>query len=127
MSPLKSISDSDFEMFSTYLRDISGICLGKNKKYLIASRLRTIMQKEKAKSLGALLTMAKTNRRSKLVERIVDAMTTRETLWFRDIHPFDILQSHILPDFERVGKKNVRIWSAAYPDGSPRYVSRPQQ
>ncbi|MGM8892075.1 CheR family methyltransferase, partial [Psychrobacter sp. 1Y1] len=51
---------------------------------------------------------------------VIDAMTTNETLWFRDRYPFELLSSTILPTFSRLGRP-VKIWSAACSSGQEPY------
>src|SRR4030065_60208 len=93
-----SISKEDYENFQAFLEEACGITLGDNKQYLIASRLGALLSEYKIPSLRALIERLRADRRSELYERIVDAMTTNETLWFRDAFPFEILRQVILPD-----------------------------
>ena len=117
----KSISQADYESFRTFLEGACGITLGDNKQYLIASRLGALLAEYQIPSLGALIERLKKERRSELYERIVDAMTTNETLWFRDAFPFEILRQVILPDQARARVPGMRIWSAACSSGQEPY------
>lgn len=54
-------------------------------------------------------------------ERVIDAMTTNETLWFRDVHPFEIFKQVILPELALRQKHTLRIWSAACSSGQEPY------
>ena len=60
-----------------------------------------------------------------LRDKIVDAMTTNETLWFRDTHPFVILREKLLPPLGeelRAGNRfRIRIWSGASSTGQEAY------
>jgi len=58
---------------------------------------------------------------SKLRHRIMDAMTTNETSWFRDSYPFDILKELILPELAKSPPRQLRIWSAACSTGQEPY------
>jgi len=71
--------------------------------------------------LRALIERLKNDRRSELYERIVDAMTTNETLWFRDVFPFEILRQVILPELVKARVLGTRIWSAACSSGQEPY------
>ncbi len=51
---------------------------------------------------------------------VIDAMTTNETLWFRDNYPFELLQNHLLPQYMRLGRP-LKIWSAACSSGQEPY------
>ena len=116
-----SITHQEYQEFCLFLEEVSGISLGDNKQYLIKSRLHSLMTEMGLSSLSELIVCIKRDLKSGLRERIVDAMTTNETLWFRDIFPFEILRSHILPDFSGQRSRPVRIWSAACSSGQEPY------
>lgn len=65
--------------------------------------------------------MTRMGQDSKLRERILDAMTTNETSWFRDRYPYDILKEHILPELATQRGNSARIWSAACSSGQEPY------
>lgn len=116
------ITPQEYEAFKTFLQDACGILLGDNKQYLVKSRLRRIMEENSLSTLGELLERVKRSGRSSLKEVVIDAMTTNETLWFRDNHPFRILQEKLLPEFgDRKGAESLRIWSAACSTGQEPY------
>lgn len=120
MGKFNEISEFDFNRLRNYLKEASGICLGKDKQYLASKRLEKLMKNERA-TLGELINRAKNTRNNGLLEQIIDAMTTRETLWFRDTTPFEILRTHILPELTTTGSKPIRIWSAACSSGQEPY------
>jgi chemotaxis protein methyltransferase CheR len=116
------ITPQEYEAFKTFLQDACGILLGDNKQYLVKSRLRRILEENNLNSLGELLDRLKRVGRSGLRELVIDAMTTNETLWFRDNHPFRILQDKLLPEFaERNSLQPLRVWSAACSTGQEPY------
>jgi len=116
------ITPQEYTAFKTFLQDASGILLGDNKQYLVKSRLRRILEGNQLGSLGELLDRLKRPGRNNLSEVVIDAMTTNETLWFRDNHPFRILQDILLPDFaDRKMAQPLRIWSAACSTGQEPY------
>jgi len=111
-----------YDEFCTFLEKHSGICLGASKQYLVASRLRRLMTEHKLSSLKDLMSKIQMVSQVKLKTQVIDAMTTNETLWFRDNHPFRILDEKLLPEFG--GRKNarpLRIWSAACSTGQEPY------
>lgn len=121
-SSTSSVSVDDYQQFRDFLQQACGILLGDNKQYLVTSRLRKIMEQEGIDSLGVLVRELKKPSAREFKERVVDAMTTNETLWFRDNHPFRILSDIILPELAEVkGVKPVRIWSAACSTGQEPY------
>ncbi|WP_029653618.1 CheR family methyltransferase [Marinobacter daepoensis] len=116
------ITPQEYEAFKKFLQDACGILLGDNKQYLVKSRLRRILEENSLNSLGALLERLNRPGRGGLKEVVIDAMTTNETLWFRDNHPFRILQEKLLPEFsDRNGLSPLRIWSAACSTGQEPY------
>lgn len=116
------ITPQEYEAFKTFLQDACGILLGDNKQYLVKSRLRRIMEENNLDTLGELLERVKRTGRSGLKEVVIDAMTTNETLWFRDNHPFRILQEKLLPEFgDKKSAQSLRIWSAACSTGQEPY------
>ncbi len=112
------ISKSDFALFRDFLERVCGILLGDNKEYLVASRLRGIMKEKELPTINDLVKKIEID--SRLREEVVDAMTTNETLWFRDAHPFKILQGRLLPELCE-SQKSVDIWCAASSTGQEPY------
>ncbi len=117
--PAKGLSSDDYNAFRTFLEDVSGIVLGDNKHYLVTSRLTRLMKEQDIESFSVLMQHIK--RDGKLRHRIMDAMTTNETSWFRDSYPFDILKEQLLPEFAKKQARQVRIWSAASSSGQEAY------
>ncbi|MCH8552844.1 MAG: protein-glutamate O-methyltransferase CheR [Natronospirillum sp.] len=111
-----------YEAFTDFLERHSGIALGANKQYLVTSRLRGIVRDTGVNDLGELLKLVERDVRGKLRGQIIDAMTTNETLWFRDTHPFEILRDRLLPEYvDSRPTKPLRIWSAACSTGQEPY------
>lgn len=113
-----SISPAEYNQFKQKLEQYSGIMLGDNKEYLITSRLRRLLESENLANLTELV--AGMDRNLKLKELVVDAMTTNETLWFRDDHPFKIFREKLLPELAN-SNRPLKIWSAACSTGQEPY------
>jgi chemotaxis protein methyltransferase CheR len=113
-----SISATEYVQFKQKLEQYSGIMLGDNKEYLITSRLRRLLESEKLTNLTELVKAM--DRNLKLKESVIDAMTTNETLWFRDDHPFKIFREKLLPELAKT-RRPLRIWSAACSTGQEPY------
>ena len=117
-----STGNLDFEQFRVFLEKACGILLGENKQYLVASRLNKLMEVQCIKSLGELVQRIQTQPRSGLREQVVDAMTTNETLWFRDTYPFEVMKNKVLPEAIKASPgARLRIWSAACSSGQEPY------
>lgn len=119
---LANISPAEYEEFRQFLEDACGILLGDNKHYLVQSRLGKMVADTSVASLGELVDqLRRETSGGKLRERVIEAMTTNETFWFRDTHPFRILAEHILPDYVQRKQRSLRIWSAACSTGQEPY------
>lgn len=115
------ISQQEYDAFRKFLEDACGIVLGDNKQYLITSRLNHLVKEFEISSFAELMRRLSNNQPAKLREHIIDAMTTNETQWFRDVYPFDILSQVILPELSSKRLKQLRIWSAASSSGQEAY------
>ncbi len=116
------ISDLQYHRFAIFLQSKSGIVLGEGKKYLVTSRLSSLITKYKCDCMDTLITLIVEEKDRALVDDAIDAMTTNETLWFRDTYPYLALQNVIIPDLVARGvDKQVRIWSAACSSGQEPY------
>ncbi|MFO8003285.1 CheR family methyltransferase [Thioalkalivibrio sp.] len=115
------LDPQDYEDFRVFLEQSCGLVLGENKHYLVTSRLSRLMGEFSVNSVAELLHLRKTGGRSGLRERVIEAMTTKETYWFRDIFPFEILKNQILPEQAKAGANNLKIWSAACSSGQEAY------
>ncbi|MBI1422975.1 MAG: chemotaxis protein [Gammaproteobacteria bacterium] len=115
------LSKSQYDDFRHFLEQSCGIVLGDNKHYLVTSRLNRLTQEFSFTNLGALLDALKKNNDGRLKERVIDAMTTNETSWFRDNYPFELMRENLLPDLARNKPSRLRIWSAACSTGQEPY------
>jgi len=117
-----STGNLDFEQFRVFLEKACGILLGDNKQYLVSSRLNKLMEQQGIKNLGELVQRIQAQPRGGLREQVVDAMTTNETLWFRDTYPFEVLKNKVIPEFIRNNPgQRLRMWSAACSSGQEPY------
>lgn len=115
---IKELTADEYLRFRQFLEKNSGITLGVGKEYLVNSRLRRMMEREGLGSFSELLSTVERNRI--LQEKVVDAMTTNETLWFRDDHPYRIFREKLLPELA-AQRKPLKIWSAACSTGQEPY------
>ncbi|GAA0857115.1 protein-glutamate O-methyltransferase CheR [Aliiglaciecola litoralis] len=79
-----------------------------------------LIREEKIADLSTCLQLIQSGNQAKLREKVVDAMTTNETLWFRDKYPFDILTNTLFNSLSS-SRRKVRIWSAACSSGQEPY------
>lgn len=116
----KQLDDKSYHQFRTFLEQQCGIVLGENKQYLVKSRLAPLMSKFQVSSLGELVTRTLSPTERQLRAAVIDAMTTNETLWFRDEYPFELLKTRILPNLKGQSMP-LKIWSAASSSGQEPY------
>ncbi|RQW63991.1 protein-glutamate O-methyltransferase [Vibrio viridaestus] len=115
-----TINDQEYKEFCRFLESQCGIVLGDSKQYLVRSRLSPLVNKYKVESLSTLMKDVITGRNRDMRIAAIDAMTTNETLWFRDTYPFAVLSEKILPEIA-AKKKPIKIWSAASSSGQEPY------
>lgn len=108
----------EFAFLAELLRRRSGISIASDKGYLVDSRLTPIAREEGCATLSALLKRVRAGGCEPLVDTIVDAMTTNETLWFRDRTPFDLFREELLPGLAAARPDGaVKVWCAAASTG----------
>lgn len=118
LSSTNMITPQGYLRFKQYLEKACGIMLSENKQYLVASRLGRLLEREGFAQIDDLVNKLERGGSAPLREEVINAMTTNETLWFRDTHPFTILKNKLLPEFTT---KPLRIWSAASSTGQEPY------
>lgn len=118
--PDKQLDDSEYTRFRNFLEQQCGIVLGENKLYLVKSRLAPLMSRFGVATLSELINRTLKPTERQLRAAVVDAMTTNETLWFRDGYPFELLKSKLLPEL-LANKNQLKIWSAASSSGQEPY------
>ena len=102
----RQLDDSSYHQFSVFLEQQCGIVLGDNKQYLVKSRLAPLMAKFDVPSLDELVARTLIPAERQLRAAVIDAMTTNETLWFRDRYPFEYFKSTLVPE---VKKKHTKF------------------
>ena len=120
---LKSLKPENFDFLCRTVYQDSGIVLDESKGYLLESRLIPVVKSEGATSLDDLCRLIRATGGERLRHKVVEAMTTNETLFFRDVTPFESLQKELIPKLvERAaGRRPVRFWSAACSSGQEAY------
>lgn len=118
-----TIGATDFDYISTMVRDRSAIVLEHGKEYLIEARLLPLARERGTGTVAGLVHELRLAPSGPLRDLVVEAMTTNETSFFRDAHPFTALSDHILPDLVRTrgGERLLNIWCAACSSGQEPY------
>lgn len=118
------MSGDEFTVFQRWVARNCGLSLGEDKKYLLETRLARLLQEYQCETYMELYRRIANATDLHLRDRIVDAVTTHETLWFRDDSPWVALRDRILPELcaatsTRSGP--IRIWSAGCSTGQEPY------
>ena len=123
-----TIQPAEFETLKKYIFDVSGIALASGKEYLVETRLKHLLTEYECKNYNDIYIKAKTDIKKTIERKIIDAISTNETYFFRDKAPFELLQHKLLPDIidaksKKNGslKPNIRIWSSASSTGQEIY------
>lgn len=118
----QEVTDVQYRRFAAFVEEKCGIVLGDGKQYLVNSRLSSLLSKFRVQTVDDLINLAMEEKpNNKAQEEVIDAMTTNETLWFRDTYPYKALETIILPELAKKAKYPVRIWSAACSSGQEPY------
>ncbi|MFO1242257.1 MAG: protein-glutamate O-methyltransferase CheR [Rickettsiales bacterium] len=111
----------DFDVLAGLLTQRSGIALTPDKQYLLETRLQPILAGLNCKTIGDLITKLKLDSKNDaLIREVIEAMTTNESMFFRDIKPFEQLKKMVFPEIKNK-QGTIRIWSAACSNGQEPY------
>lgn len=118
-----AVSAADFAVIAEVVRARSGIVLGPDKAYLVESRLEPVVRVRHLTGLADLASRLRARADDALAHEVVEAMTTNETFFFRDIRPFDHLRQKAFPALHAAcpPMQPLRIWSAASSSGQEPY------
>ena len=117
-----AITQAEFDIVRSLIRTEAGIVLEQGKEYLVEARLSPLARREGFASPSALIARLG-GIKSPLHTRVVEAMTTNETIFFRDIEPFEVLRKEVLPAMidARRATRRLQIWCGASSTGQEPY------
>jgi len=124
LSPVAAaLSSERFAFLQRFVHDQAGVVLEAGKEYLVQSRLAPLVERERLSSIDDLCARLASPGNASLAREVVEAMTTNETFFFRDIAPFESLKREVLPELvrSRDARKRLRVWSAAASTGQEAY------
>ena len=104
-----TISATEFDYLREFVRDRSAIVLDDGKEYLVEARLCPLARQEGLGSLSDLVRKIRSEPFGPLHRRVMEAMTTNETSFFRDIYPFEAFQKQIMPQLISA-RASERVW-----------------
>ncbi|QTA88425.1 CheR family methyltransferase [Desulfonema magnum] len=118
------ITEPEYILMKKYIEEHCGIHLEADKEYLVESRLADLLIETGCKSFQEFHLKARSNDPGgELRDRIVDAMTTNETSWFRDKNTWEYLEEVAVPALLSQAAETGRasVWSAAASTGQEAY------
>ncbi|MBT0771384.1 protein-glutamate O-methyltransferase CheR [Kineosporia sp. J2-2] len=115
-----TLPETDFTFVTGIVRQRSSIDLQPGKEYLVESRLAPVARKFGDKDVSALVSRLRRHDRD-AVDAVIDALTTNETSFFRDAHPFEAFTRLMLPEVKKFNSPTVNVWSAASSSGQEAY------
>ncbi len=123
VATLHKSATTSFDFLAELVLRKSAIVLEPSKHYLVESRLLPIARAHGWSSLEELVGALQRPAATALTDEVVDAMTTNESSFFRDLHPFNALKTHIVPDLiaKRARERTLHIWSNACSSGQEVY------
>jgi chemotaxis protein methyltransferase CheR len=118
-----TLSQAEFTFVSQLVRREASIVLAPGKEYLVEARLIPVARALGSPSVTEFLADLQRRPNPTNQRKIIDALTTNETSWFRDREPFAALTDVVLPELvkSRASSRKVRLWSAASSSGQEAY------
>jgi len=112
-----------FTRLAAFLKANSGLILTPDKTYLVNSRLLPVAERHACKSVDELVAKLSAPANTQVKQDIIEAMTTNETSFFRDVSPFERFRDFVLPELieRRKMRKSLRILCAAASTGQEPY------
>jgi chemotaxis protein methyltransferase CheR len=120
---ISAVTPLEFDYVRALVHDAAALVLEPGKDYLVESRLAPVARDAGFASIADMVARIRHEAYGRVHHEIVQAMTTNETSWFRDSHPFDALANEVLPQLiaRRAAERRLTIWSAACSTGQEPY------
>jgi chemotaxis protein methyltransferase CheR len=122
-NPKPQTAEEDLRFIAAILLRESAVVLEPDKDYLIETRLEPLAKREGLHSVEELIRIVRRHPHPPLIKKIVSALTTHATSFYRDVHPFETLREIVLPELlsNRAGSRGLNLWSAACSTGQEPY------
>ena len=122
-TPVAEIHSENYRFLQEHVYSQAGIVLEEDKHYLFESRLTPIVRQLGLGSINDLCALIQATRESEVGRRVVEAMTTNETYFFRDPAHYEAIRTVLLPRLKesRRDTRKLRFWSAAASTGQEAY------
>lgn len=114
-----NLTPQDFDYIRKMVLDRAAIVMDPGKEYLVESRVIPVVKQEGLNDISGLVEKLRSSSDDTLSDKVVDALTTNETSFFRDFYPFEALREKVIPDLiqKRQGNLKLNFWCAASASG----------
>nr|WP_320026383.1 protein-glutamate O-methyltransferase CheR [uncultured Acetobacterium sp.] len=120
-----ALSEQEYQLFQRYIAEKCGIALDESKAYLVESRLAKLLIDSQCESFSELFALLESHSDANIETRVIDAITTNETYWFRDPGSWQMITTEWLPQkiaaMQARKNQKIRVWSAAASTGQEIY------
>ena len=121
-----TMNEDTFRQLRDFIYEKTGIYVPDNKKYFLENRLSRIVKEKNFKGYEDYLHFLKYSSHRQDIARLFDAITTNETFFFREPQQFDVFSNSLIPQIikenAQMGRKDIKIWSAACSTGEEPYT-----
>ncbi|MCS7214546.1 MAG: protein-glutamate O-methyltransferase CheR [Thermodesulfovibrio sp.] len=121
-----TINDEIFKQLRDFVYEKTGIYVPDNKKYFLENRLSRILREKNLRNFEDYLYFLKYSANKNDIARLFDAVTTNETFFFREPQQFEVFAQNLIPQIikenSQMGRKDIKIWSAACSTGEEPYT-----
>ncbi len=120
----RELSEKEYESIRDYIHKNYGINLGPEKKTLVYSRLRTVLEEKGLENFTEYFNYLKNDKTGQAAVQFIDKMTTNHTFFMREVDHFDYFRDKVLPYIEQThsATKDLRLWCAACSSGEEPYT-----
>jgi chemotaxis protein methyltransferase CheR len=115
-----ALTQIDFDFVKSLIQRKAAIEIDETKRYLAETRLNALAREAGLGDVALLLGRVRADPNGRLADQVTEAMTTNETSFFRDGHPFDAMRQIVIPQL-LAGTRSIQVWSAACSTGQEPY------
>jgi chemotaxis protein methyltransferase CheR len=118
-----SITGAEFDFVRKLVHERAAIVLEDGKEYLVESRLSALARRQGIPSVGDVVKQLRSSPLGPLQRLVIEAMTTNESSFFRDVNPYTALKETVLPEVLRLraAERTLQVWSCACSSGQEPY------
>jgi len=123
MNATPRISADNYKYLQDLIYSGSGIVIEGDKHYLLEARLTMIVKEHGVDNINDLCALMRATGRQPVEKKVVEAMTTNETYFFREPSQYEAIKSTLLKELreQRAVTRKLSIWSAASSTGQEAY------